>query len=176
MHEQTQNIRPFFASAILHMPNPFTPSAYASFIDLQDKLHQNLCRGRRLVAIGTHDLDRIAPEGVIRYTAKPPQEIKFAPLNKDQEYTAEQLMTLYEVSPPVVSGCSTSRRGPNVRAHALPPQSDRHLSRYLPIIRDAPEYPIIYDSVGQVLSMPPIINSQRESSGALWYAKVRAKC
>lgn len=30
-----------------------------SFIDLQDKLHQNICRRRTLVAIGTHDLDTI---------------------------------------------------------------------------------------------------------------------
>jgi len=39
-------------------------------------------------------------------------------------------------------------------------QSDKHLSKYLPIIRDSPVYPIIYDSVDQVLSMPPIINSE----------------
>lgn len=37
---------------------------YASFIDLQDKLHQNLCRMRKFVAIGTHDLDTI--EGPFR--------------------------------------------------------------------------------------------------------------
>jgi phenylalanyl-tRNA synthetase beta chain len=37
---------------------------YESFLDLQDKLHSNLCRGRRLVAIGTHDLDTI--EGPFR--------------------------------------------------------------------------------------------------------------
>lgn len=43
------------------------------------------------------------------------------------------------------------------------PQSDRQLSKYLPIIRDAPAYPIIYDSKDRVLSMPPIINSERES-------------
>ena len=40
-------------------------------------------------------------------------------------------------------------------------QSDRHLGRYLHLIRDAPKYPIIYDSKDRVLSMPPIINSQR---------------
>lgn len=31
--------------------------------------------------------------------AKAPRDIKFAPLNKEKEYTAEELMTLYEVSP-----------------------------------------------------------------------------
>jgi len=33
-----------------------------------------------------------------RYQAKAPNDIKFAPLNKEKEYTAEELMTLYEVS------------------------------------------------------------------------------
>ena len=37
----------------------FDAARYASFIDLQDKLHQNLCRQRSLVAIGTHDLATI---------------------------------------------------------------------------------------------------------------------
>jgi phenylalanyl-tRNA synthetase beta chain len=32
---------------------------YDSFIDLQDKLHMNLCRQRRLVSMGTHDLDTV---------------------------------------------------------------------------------------------------------------------
>lgn len=41
-----------------------TDLEYESFIDLQDKLHQNLCRQRKFVAIGTHDLDTI--EGPFR--------------------------------------------------------------------------------------------------------------
>ncbi|KAF5322102.1 hypothetical protein D9619_000816 [Psilocybe cf. subviscida] len=127
---ETAKIRPLFACAILRNIT-FTPSSYASFIDLQDKLHQNLCRRRQLVAIGTHDLDTLTPP--FRYEAKPPKDIKFAPLGKDREYTAEELMVVYE--------------------------SEKHLAKYLPIIRDSPVYPIIYDSKDQVLSMPPIINS-----------------
>ena len=34
----------------------FEPETYDSFIELQEKLHQNICRKRTLVAIGTHDL------------------------------------------------------------------------------------------------------------------------
>jgi phenylalanyl-tRNA synthetase beta chain len=37
-------------------------------------------------------------KGKITYEARPPKDIKFAPLNKDTEYTAEQMMELYEVS------------------------------------------------------------------------------
>ena len=34
------------------------------------------------------------------------------------------------------------------------------MAKYLPIIRDSPVYPIIYDSNRTVASMPPIINSE----------------
>lgn len=74
----------------------FTQLSYDSFIDLQDKLHQNLCRRRQFVAIGTHDLDTIKPP--FRYEARPPKDIKFVPLNKEQAFTAEELMTVYEVN------------------------------------------------------------------------------
>ncbi|XAO23292.1 phenylalanine-tRNA ligase, beta subunit [Cryptococcus bacillisporus CA1280] len=129
----TSPLRPYFASAVLRLARPMNQLEYESFIDLQDKLHQNLCRMRKFVAIGTHDLDTI--EGPFRYMCKDPKQIKFAPLNRDTENTAEELMTIYE--------------------------ADRHLSKYLHLIKDAPAYPIIYDSKDRVLSMPPIINSQR---------------
>ena len=52
---ETALVRPFAVAAILRGIT-FDPVRYQSFIDLQDKLHQNLCRQRSLVAIGTHDL------------------------------------------------------------------------------------------------------------------------
>lgn len=74
----------------------FTTDSYASFIDLQDKLHQNIARKRTLVAIGTHDLDTI--QGPFTYDALPPEQIKFKPLNSDKEYTGKEIMELYTVS------------------------------------------------------------------------------
>ena len=38
-------------------------------------------------------------------------------------------------------------------------QNDKHLSRYLPIIKDSPVYPVILDSKRNVCSLPPVINS-----------------
>lgn len=95
IYAQTKKIRPYFAAAVLRNVR-FTSRSYASFIDLQDKLHQNLCRRRQLVAIGTHDLDTI--RGPFRYEARPPKDIKFVPLSKVKEYTAEELMSVYEAS------------------------------------------------------------------------------
>lgn len=91
----TAKIRPFAVGAVLRNLY-FTQDSYNSFIDLQDKLHHNICRRRTLVAIGTHDLDTI--EGPFVYDAKQPQDIKFVPLNQTKQYTAVELMELYSVS------------------------------------------------------------------------------
>ncbi|KAF9226592.1 phenylalanyl-tRNA synthetase subunit beta [Gyrodon lividus] len=131
VHPETQLVRPLFACAVLRNLK-FTPRSYDSFIDLQDKLHQNIGRRRWLVSIGTHDLDTI--ESPFRYEARDPELIKFVPLTKTEAHTAKELVNIYE--------------------------GDKHLSRYLPIIRDAPVYPIIYDKQDRVLSFPPIINSE----------------
>ena len=58
VERETALIRPFAVAAVLRGVK-FEKSNYDSFIDLQDKLHQNLCRQRSLVAIGTHDLCKL---------------------------------------------------------------------------------------------------------------------
>lgn len=126
---ETKEVRQFVVAGILRGVT-FNKSNYDSFIDLQDKLHQNIGRRRTLVSVGTHDLDTI--EGPFTYEALVPEEIKFAPLNKKEVYDGHQLM--------------------EVLSH------DLHLKPYLPIIRDRPRYPVIYDSKRRVLSLPPIIN------------------
>lgn len=93
--EQTAKIRPFVVSAVLRDVT-FTAESYASFIDLQDKLHQNVARKRTLVAIGTHDMDTI--QGPFTYDALPPKDIKFKPLNQTKEFTGPELMEFYSVN------------------------------------------------------------------------------
>lgn len=126
---QVASVRPYVVCAILRDLN-MTEFVYQSLIDLQDKLHQNICRKRTLVAIGTHDLDTISPP--FSYEALPPKEIQFVPLAKEKEYNAEELMEVYD--------------------------EDAQLKKYLHIIRDSERYPVIYDSNRNVLSWPPIIN------------------
>ena len=52
------DVRPIVMGAVLRNVT-FTEASYESFIDLQDKLHQNLARSRTLASIGTHDLDTV---------------------------------------------------------------------------------------------------------------------
>ncbi|KAM7363983.1 phenylalanine--tRNA ligase beta subunit [Cochliomyia hominivorax] len=126
---ETAQIRPYAVAAVLRNIT-FDQASYDSFIDLQDKLHQNICRKRTLVAIGTHDLDTI--QGPFTYEARSPENINFIPLNQMKSMNGHELMEFYT-------------------NHA-------QLKQYLPIIRDSPVYPVIYDANGVVLSLPPVIN------------------
>ncbi|KAK4413309.1 Phenylalanine--tRNA ligase beta subunit, cytoplasmic [Sesamum alatum] len=76
---QTSKIRPYVVCAVLRGVT-FDEVRYNSFIDLQDRLHQNICRRRTLVAIGTHDLDTI--EGPFTYETK--------------NFRADELMEFYK--------------------------------------------------------------------------------
>eukprot|EP00438_Fugacium_kawagutii_P021959 Skav208055 [mRNA] locus=scaffold1124:165065:168219:- [translate_table: standard] len=85
------------------------------------------------VAIGTHDLATLKPP--FTYEALPPKDIRFTPLNQTEEMDGNRMMEV-------------------LSAH-------QQLKRtYLPIIRDSPVYPVIYDSNRVVLSLPPIINGE----------------
>jgi len=128
--EHPPHLRPIVVCAVLRNIK-FTQRNYNSFIDLQEKLHQNICRKRTLVSIGTHDLDTI--KGPFSYQARKPKDIKFAPLNNKQVFDGEELMKHFDAN-------------------------EIHLKKFLPIIRDSPVYPVIYDSNNVVLSLPPIIN------------------
>lgn len=131
----TEAIRPFVSCAVLRGVK-FDARRYKSFIDLQDKLHQNICRRRTYVAIGTHDLDTI--EGPFRYEALPPKNINFVPLTEvSRSFDGKALLDEYRNNP-----------------------AFKHLKPFTNIIYDSPVYPIIYDSKDRVLSMPPIINSR----------------
>ncbi len=136
-------MRPFVVAAVLRNVT-FDQQAYDSFIELQEKLHLGICRyfslyycvlmhscsRRTKVAIGTHDLDTL--QGPFTYEALAPKDISFVPLNQKNKMNGEELMTFYE--------------------------ADRRLSKFLPIIRDSPVYPVLYDSQRRVMSLPPIIN------------------
>jgi phenylalanyl-tRNA synthetase beta chain len=130
--KETSQIRPFIVCAVLHGVK-FTKDSYKSFIDLQDKLHQNICRKRTLVAVGTHDLNSI--KAPFRYEALVPEKISFVPLNKKKIFSANEFLT----------HCQTE---------------DLHLKPYTSILKDSPVYPVLFDSKNTLFSFPPIINSE----------------
>ena len=131
-------VRPFVVCATLRGVT-FDAKRYKSFIELQDKLHQNLCKRRELVAIGTHDLAKL--KGPFTYEAQPPSDIRFVPLKpaeQDREFAADELLDYYD-------------------------EHDRNLRKFNHIIRDSVVWPVLRDSERTVLSLPPIINGAKSA-------------
>ena len=116
---ETSEVRPYVVSAILRNIK-FDIQSYNSFIDLQDKLHQNICRRRTLGSMGTHDYDKI--QGPITYEARAPKEIIFQALKQTESMNAEQLFEKL--------------------------RQDQKLKKFLHIIEDKPKFPVFYDANG----------------------------
>jgi len=129
--KSAEQIRPYVVGAILR-DITFTKDNYNDFIDLQDKLHQNICRWRKYASIGTHDLDTI--KGPFVYEALPPKDIEFVALKQTKSTNAKELMEMYE--------------------------TDMFFKKYIGLIKDSPVYSVIKDSNGVVCSLPPIVNGE----------------
>jgi len=124
-------VRPIGLSAILRGIN-FTDDTLKGFMELQDKLHNNICRGRKLVSMGTHDLDTV--KGPFYYRALPKKDINFVPLNRTEAVDGDGLMKLLKEDP--------------------------KLGKYLYLLDGFDKYPVMMDSNNVIMSLPPIINSQ----------------
>lgn len=129
---ETKSVRPFVVGCVLRDVT-LDIKAYNSFIDLQDKLHQNICRRRYFASMGTHDLDKIAP-GPITYEAQKPEDIVFKALKQTEEMNASALFEVFK--------------------------KDIKMKKFLPLLESHEKYPVFYDSDRKVLSLPPIINSE----------------
>ena len=131
VYDSVNDVRPIGLCAILRDIN-FTDEMLKSFMDLQDKLHNNICRGRKLVSMDTHDLDKV--KGPFSYRALSPEKIHFVPLNREEEVNGDGLMSLLK--------------------------DDPKLGKYLYLLEGKEKYPVMMDSNGVIMSLPPIINSQ----------------
>jgi phenylalanyl-tRNA synthetase beta chain len=81
-------IRPFLGSAVIRNVT-LDEESILSLMGLQEALHWAVGRGRRKVAIGVHDLDRVTPP--FRYIAAP-RERTFVPLDYDTELSMEEIL------------------------------------------------------------------------------------
>ncbi|KAJ2851223.1 phenylalanine--tRNA ligase subunit beta [Coemansia brasiliensis] len=128
--KECSQVRPLIVGAILRNIK-LDAARYKSFIDLQDKLNQNLGHKRELVSIGTHDLDTV--QGPFTYEAVKPEDLKFVPLEQTEEMDGHRIMEFYE--------------------------KDKKIKKFLHIIEKSPVYPVVYDANRTVMSLPPLINS-----------------
>jgi phenylalanyl-tRNA synthetase beta chain len=125
--QSVKSVRPYTACAIVKGLK-FDDAKIKEIIDIQEKLHATFGRNREKMAIGVYPLEKIALP--IKYEARKPTEIKFIPLEMNEEMNALQIL----------------QRHPTGREYAY-------------LLDGLDKYPVFVDAKNKILSMPPIINS-----------------
>nr|KAF6506321.1 leucine rich repeat containing 47 [Rousettus aegyptiacus] len=120
-------------------------SPAASALALQTKLHEDLCEKRTVATIATHD--RAAVRGPLLYTGRPPQDLKIVPLGR-KEVKAKDLVRQLQLE-------AEEHRKQRKR------QTVSGLHRYLHLLDGQDRYPCLVDADGDVISFPPITNSEK---------------
>lgn len=145
IESQVGAVRPYILCCIVNDLS-FTEASFKKFIQMQTKLHDTVCEKRNVATIATHDLKKIAP-GNLTYTAKPPNVLKLVPLGRSKPFTGEQLFQQLVAE-----------------AEALRKEKKRNvysgIHKYLYLLEGKPKYPCLQDSKGEVISFPPITNSE----------------
>ncbi|MDD1766373.1 MAG: phenylalanine--tRNA ligase subunit beta [Candidatus Methanomethyliaceae archaeon] len=128
VEQSTTKVRPYIVAAAIRSIS-LDEEGMRQIMQLQEKLHTTYASNRKKASIGVYDLDTIIPD--FTYTAPPPEEISFLPLESSEEMDGRRILT----------------DTPKGREYGW-------------IISSYDRYPLLLDSKRKVLSMPPIINSQ----------------
>ncbi|XP_057331602.1 leucine-rich repeat-containing protein 47-like [Microplitis mediator] len=142
--ESIKQVRPHIVGCIVRNIS-FNEENFKKFIQLQTKLHDGICDKRNAATIATHDYDLIVP-GDLTFTAKAPTEIEIKPLGRTKLFTAAELFKRLQVE------ADNLRREKKRNVYS-------GIYKYLYLIEGKPLFPCLLDSANQVISFPPITNS-----------------
>ncbi|MBK6849373.1 MAG: phenylalanine--tRNA ligase subunit beta [Proteobacteria bacterium] len=126
--------RPFIACAVVRGIT-LDDDLIKIVMKLQENLHWALGRDRKHASIGVYDLATLSGTRFV-YRTVGPEELRFVPLGYDLTQPASQL------TPRAILA-----EHPKGRAYAW-------------LLEGRARYPLLCDAAGQVLSLPPIINSE----------------
>ncbi|XP_023594470.1 leucine-rich repeat-containing protein 47 [Trichechus manatus latirostris] len=145
VHPEVRDVRPFIVGAIVRGMYLEPGNALKRFLTAQTKLHEDLCEKRTAATIATHDLKAI--RGPLLYGARPPQDLKIVPLGR-REIKAKDLVRQLQLE-------AEEQRKQKKR------QNVSGLHRYLHLLDGKDNYPCLVDADGDVISFPPITNSDK---------------
>uniref|UniRef100_A0A1A8CG66 Leucine rich repeat containing 47 n=1 Tax=Nothobranchius kadleci TaxID=1051664 RepID=A0A1A8CG66_NOTKA len=142
---EVKDVRPYLVCCMVRGMNLKSGNALKRFLMAQTKLHDDLCGKRTIATIATHDAQLL--KGPLAYDVKPPTQLKIVPLGR-REMTAVELI-----------------RHLHLEAEELRKQKKRQnvtgLHKYLQLLEGKSFYPCLVDAEGDVISFPPITNSEK---------------
>ncbi|KAL7292807.1 hypothetical protein TKK_0013633 [Trichogramma kaykai] len=142
--DHVKSVRPHILACIVKNLK-FTEESFKKFIQLQTKLHESVCEKRNAATLATHDFDLLVP-GDLTYTAKPPNDVKIIPLMRTKTYSGAALFKQLQTE------ADNLRREKKRNVYS-------GIHKYLYLLEGKPLYPCLEDSKNQVISFPPITNS-----------------
>jgi len=87
------SVRPFIMGCIIKDVT-LSDEGIASLMDVQEKLHLSIGKGRRKMAIGVHDFDKVKPP--FFYKGVKPKDAKFIPLGMNEELNLVEILEKHE--------------------------------------------------------------------------------
>ncbi|XP_056638056.1 leucine-rich repeat-containing protein 47-like [Diorhabda sublineata] len=142
--DSVKSVREHFVACIVDNVS-FTEDTFKKFIQLQNRLHDTVCEKRNLATIATHDFNKLPP-GNLTYKTALPSELMIKPLNRATVMTGADLFSKLQTE-----------------ANNLRKEKKRNtysgIHKFLYLIERKPEYPCLVNSKAEVISFPPITNS-----------------
>lgn len=142
--DSVKTVREHFVACIVDNVS-FTEETFKKFIQLQNKLHDTVCEKRNTATIATHDFNKLPP-GNLTYRTALPRELMIKPLNRATIMTGADLFSKLQTE-----------------ANNLRKEKKRNtysgIHKFLYLIERKPEYPCLVNSKAEVISFPPITNS-----------------
>ncbi|XP_036918003.1 leucine-rich repeat-containing protein 47 [Sturnira hondurensis] len=142
---EVRDVRPYIVGAVVRGMDLQAGNALKRFLTSQTKLHEELCGKRTAATVASHELRAV--RGPLLYTARPPQDLKIVPLGR-KEVKARDLVRQLQLE-------AEEHRKQRKR------QTVSGLHRYLHLLDGKEQYPCLLDAEGDVISFPPITNSEK---------------
>ncbi|XP_068452988.1 leucine-rich repeat-containing protein 47 [Clinocottus analis] len=140
-----KDVRPYLVCCVVRGMNLKPGNALKRFLMAQTKLHDDLCGKRTIATIATHDVQLI--KAPLTYDVKPPTQLKVMSLGR-KEMTAVELIKHLQLE---ADELRKQKKRQNVTG----------LHKYLQLLQGKAMYPCLVDAEGQVISFPPITNSEK---------------
>ncbi|XP_004070363.3 leucine-rich repeat-containing protein 47 [Oryzias latipes] len=142
---EVKDVRPYLVCCLVRGMNLKPGNSLKRFLVAQMKLHDDLCGKRTIATIATHDAELL--KGPLVYAVKTPTQLKVVPLGR-KEMTAVELIRLLQLE---ADELRKQKKRQNVTG----------LHKYLQLLQGKPQYPCLVDAEGDVISFPPITNSEK---------------
>ncbi|XP_028848341.1 leucine-rich repeat-containing protein 47 [Denticeps clupeoides] len=140
-----KDVRPYIVCCIVRGMSLRPGNALKRFLMAQTKLHDEMCAKRTTATIATHDVHLL--RGPLLYDARAPDLLKIVPLGRKEMKAVDLLRHLRQEA----DEQRKQRKRQNVSG----------LHRYLQLLDGKMLYPCLVDVEDQVISFPPITNSEK---------------